>query len=319
MAHRAFWQLVVTDPAENKLALLADWAKHGRSLSAPAAQGEFDGRNTLVLVTVLNERFSMKCPRCVQRVTPGEESCSHCGYSMAVACGFYGEGSVVAEQLMDVESRLTAEERGAIRQVFEDFTAQFPQLFLMMYLGTLPPPASPRQFAFWLLNHAAVPGMGVLLPNEHGLLLVVDPPGGTAVLATGYFLEDFVRQEELDGVLRSAQKELGRAEYPGALRVIAGELTRLLKKRAKEAAKHPETFRRAPDPTGIFPPLVRTGEPVLEEAARRAIEPAIPREVLPMAPEVVKAAPAPAVNEAAPSRKTGRRLKPGARRTPPRR
>ena len=258
----------------------------------------------------------MKCPRCVQNVPMGgAESCPHCGYSMAVACGFYGGGSVVAEPLMDVESRLTVDERSGILEIFAGFAAQFPQLFFMMYLGALPPPAGPRQFAFWLLNHAAVQDVDVLLPNERGLLLVVDPQAGSAVLAAGYFLENFVSQAELDAVLRSAQKELGRAAYAGAMQVITTALTGLLIKKAKEAAKHPGAFQPAREPAVAFPPLVRTGEPVMVGAAA-PMEPCPTTTTTDSAPALPDEGPA--IPTAA-VRKSVRRLKTAARRNPPRR
>lgn len=253
----------------------------------------------------------MKCPRCVQTLTPAAGTCPHCGYAMAVACGFYGEGSVVAEPLMDVESRLSEEERQAIRQTFAGFSAQFPQLFFMMYLGAMPPPASPRQFAFWLLNHAAVPGLDVMLPNERGLLLVVDPQAGSAVLATGYFPETFVSQAELDAVLRSAQKELGRADYPAAVAVMMGPLATVLRKKAKQAERHPAAFRQAAPSPAAFPRLVRTGEPVLHETPPP--EPEVP--VVPHAP----APPDTAAPPPSPAARTIHRLKDTARRHPPHR
>ncbi len=184
---------------------------------------------------------------------------------MAVACGFYGGWSVVAAQLMDVESRLTEEERTTIRRAFASFTNEFPQLFFMMYLGGLPPPASPRQFSFWLLNHAAVQE-AELLPNERGLVLVVDPTAGSAVLASGYFLENFLTQMELDTVLRAATKDLGRADYPGAVLAVTGALAALLKKKAREAARNPAAFAPPPAAAGAFPRLTRTGEPVMSDA-----------------------------------------------------
>jgi hypothetical protein len=257
----------------------------------------------------------MKCPRCVQTLTPAAGACPHCGYAMAVACGFYGEGSVVAEQLMDVESRLSEEERQAIRQTFAGFSAQFPQLFFMMYLGTLPAPASPRQFAFWLLNHAAVPGLDVLLPNERGLLLVVDPQAGSAVLATGYFPETFVAEAELDAVLRSARKELGRADYPAAVEVMMGALGAVLRKKAKQAERHPAAFRPAAPAPAAFPRLVRTGEPILHETSLLEPEvPVVPHGTAPRHAAVPEEAAPPS-----PAPRTVRRLKGPARRHPPRR
>ena len=100
-----------------------------------------------------------------------------------------------------------------------------------------------------------------LQPNERGLLLVVDPRGGTAVLAGGYFLESLMGQEELDLVLKSAAKDFSRADYPAALRTITAELGGLLKRVAREALRNPRRWPvelPAAVPAG-FPPLVRTG------------------------------------------------------------
>lgn len=228
----------------------------------------------------------MKCPRCVQKTAPGAASCPHCGYSLQVACGLYGSEAVVAERLMDVEGSLVPEQRQAILDSLDDFGRRFPQLFFLVYLGALPPPASPRQFAFWLLNHAAVSDLDGLQPNERGLLLVVDPRGGTVVLAGGYFLESLMGQEELDLVLKSAAKDFGRADYPAALRTITAELGGLLKRVAREALRNPRRWPvELPEagPVG-FPPLVRTGEVSLPESMPEAspLEPERPpAEVIP--------------------------------------
>ncbi|MDB6070308.1 MAG: hypothetical protein JWL81_1479 [Verrucomicrobiales bacterium] len=165
---------------------------------------------------------------------------------------------------MDVEGMFCEQERADCLEWIEAFGRRFPQLFLLVYVGPLPPPASPRQFAFWLLNHAAVAEAEALQPNERGLLLVVNPTAGSAVLTGGYFIENLLSQDELDGVLRGAAREFGRAEWAAGLGAVVTGLTDILKKKAKEANRHPERFQ-APVPaewTGlqVFPPLVRTGE-----------------------------------------------------------
>jgi hypothetical protein len=208
----------------------------------------------------------MKCPRCVQLLEGQAVCCPHCGYSLASACALYGSEAVVAERLMDVEGLLTPPQREAVLEGITGFSREFPQLFLLMYLGPLPPPASPRQFAFWLLNHAAVPGLDVGFPNERGVLLVVDPRHGTAVLAGGYYVETLLSQAELDAALRPAGKELSRGDFPGALQVVLRGLAWSLKQRARTAGRMPEAYA-----TGAagFPPLVRTGEIlVVEELAQ---------------------------------------------------
>jgi len=238
---------------------------------------------------------------------------------MEAACELYGTEAVVAARLMDVEGVLPAEARASMEGTLDAFEMRFPQLFLLMYLGPLPAPVSPRQFAFWLLNHAAVPELDAMRPNERGLLLLVDPQGGTAVLTGGYFLENFITQEELDAVLRPAVRDLGRREYPAALAMVSDGLGSLLKKRAKEAARHPQRFFAPPPepPPGEFPPLMRTGE-------------VMPATGAPEGPEAASELPspnaseseAPPANAAPPSKEKtprGQNLKAAARRLKPRR
>ncbi len=227
----------------------------------------------------------MKCPRCVQPVTPEGASCLHCGYSLQAACALYGAEAVVVERLMDVDSVMTPEDQASVRAALLEFEQLFPQLFFLVYLGPLPPPASPRQFAFWLLNHAAVADADAFRPNERGLLLVVDPKAGAAVLSGGYVIENLLSGEDLERVLRAASRELGGGDFPAAVRNLLAGLVSLLRRRAKEAAKRPVPRPPGPAPDG-FPPLRRTGEAVV-------FKPEINPEAEPEAGQVCPAAVAP--------------------------
>lgn len=218
-------------------------------------------------MTGLKPGFSITCPRCVQSVLPGEDSCRHCGYSLAEADAHFGGGPVAVERLTDADGLLTGRERGAIGVLQREFERQFPQLFLLVYVGSLPVPSGPRQFGFWLLNQAAVPSLDVMRPNEKGLLLVVDPGSGTAALTAGYFLECYLGQEELNGVLEAGRKAFGRQQFVRGIQDIARMLTARLRQAAREAAKNPAAFK-APVPislalgSGPFPGLTRLKEPV---------------------------------------------------------
>lgn len=170
---------------------------------------------------------------------------------------------------MDVEGALEVEARAGVLEAIAEFDQRFPQLFLLVYVGPLPPPASPRQFAFWLLNHAAVADADAFHPNERGLLLVVDPKAGTAVLTAGYFLEPLVRQEELDRLLRAAGRDFAKADYRGAVRTLTAGLTPLLQLRVREARRNPGNFQEVANVPDSFPPLVRTGEISMPEYERQ--------------------------------------------------
>lgn len=269
----------------------------------------------------------MKCPRCVQNVTPAAVSCPHCGYALGAACELYGSGSVVVERLMDVEGALEPGMREGVLEAIAEFDQRFPQLFLLVYIGPLPPPASPRQFAFWLLNHAAVADADAFHPNERGLLLVVDPKAGTAVLTAGYFLEPLVGQDELDRLLRSAGRDFARADYRSAIQALTSGLTPVLQSRAREARKNPEAFREVAVLPDSFPPLARTGEisvvePGRPESHSKAKAQASPVPAKPREDRRVQPAAATPTGAAKATPKKGGRLKakgPPAKRPKPRR
>ena len=141
-----------------------------------------------------------------------------------------------------------------------------------------------------------------------GLLLVVDPRSGTAVLAGGYFLENLIGQEELDRVLKAASRDFSRADYPAAVQTITTALEVLLRRRAHESLRNPEQFQ-VPVPETVpvvFPPLVRTGEVSLLESISVESPPE------PLLPPVEAAPPAAAG-------RTAGRTKSAAKRANPRR
>lgn len=213
----------------------------------------------------------MKCPRCVQTVVPGEESCRSCGYSLETPDEQLGRGAVSVERLTDADGLLTGAQRDAAGAMLVEFERRFPQLFLMFYLGALPSPASPRQFGFWLLNHAAIPSLDATRPNERGMVLVVDPVAGSAALTAGYFLECYLRQEELDEALSRGRRDFTKGLWVTALRAIAGSLTEKLIRRAKEAAREPGAFAPPAPPSGLaFPALLRLGEPIAGEGEQES-------------------------------------------------
>jgi hypothetical protein len=211
-------------------------------------------------MTALKKGFSIKCPRCVQGVLTGDDFCQHCGYSLGEADSHFGAGPVAVERFTDAEGLFSSRQREEIGAVQREFERRFPQLFLMIYAGALPPPASPRQFGFWLLNQAAIPSLDVLRPNEKGLLLLVDPAAGSATLMAGYFLECYLSQDSLNDILEAGRKAFGKGEVVRGIQLIAERLTTRLCQVAREAVKHPEAFsagETAVAADGTFPGLVR--------------------------------------------------------------
>lgn len=168
---------------------------------------------------------------------------------------------MAVERLTDAGGWLSSQEEAEIGVQLAEFERRLPQLFFLVYLGELPAPSSPRQFGFWLLNHAAVSGMEEPRPNENGMLLVIDPVAGSAALTAGYFLECYVLQEELGSMLRSVSKHLASGNFAGAVRGVLQDLTTVLMRRALEAAANPDAHAPpGPRAPAVFPAFMKLGE-----------------------------------------------------------
>ncbi len=186
------------------------------------------------LVTRLNEPTFRKCPRCTQTVEPVAISCPFCGFTLESAQLLYGDDPLPVDRAMDPAGRLSAAERRELIEALERFEEVFPQLCLRVWLGNLPVPASPRQFAFWLLNQGCAEEEEPVRTKERSLLLAIDPEGGTAILGCGYFVESFVSEAELDVILAGASQEIRAGHYAGAVNRITSGLSKLLRRFAPD-------------------------------------------------------------------------------------
>lgn len=196
----------------------------------------------------------MKCPRCTQSVTQGEECCPHCGYSLAVTDDQFGADAVLLDRITDAAGVLSEGDYSKLDATLCGFERCFPQLFVAVYFGALPQQTSLRQFGFWLLNRAAVCELDVTRPNEHGALFVIDSHGRSAALVLGYFLECYLHERDNQFVLEAARRNFHRGLWASGVCAALRELTARLRRRAAEAAKSPQRFAPARPPTAPAPP-----------------------------------------------------------------
>ncbi len=179
-------------------------------------------------------------------MSEGEGYCFACGFALGFLDIEFGARSAVMERLADAAGVLTRKERHGIEVKLDRFEEQFPQLFISVYIGEAPAQAGIGEFAFWLLNRAAISEVDLSRPNDRGILLVIDPVRRKALLEAGYFIETILRREDLAGVLERAHLSLVGERYDVAIRTCVRLLTRLLNRRAK--AIHKRAKGHEPEP-----------------------------------------------------------------------
>ena len=207
----------------------------------------------------------MKCPRCVQSIHRGAMSCPHCGFAVEDADRMFGAGEVAIDCLEDTAGLLRRSERDRVACIIEEFREVFPQLFFAVYTGSFRELTSLRQFGFWLLNRAAFRDVPIDRPNEAGLLLVIDPESKAASLTFGYLLDPFLDGNDTFRCLSKAHPYLLGGDYCRGIEVVAGVLSKLLRKRSRQARRDPERFERRcapPPPVGDLARRIRDGHRV---------------------------------------------------------
>lgn len=184
----------------------------------------------------------MKCPRCVQNIHRRAAQCPHCGFALADLDDMYGTDEVRLRRLSDMAGALRLRERQKLERIMGRFEQTFPQLFFSVYYGALEEVASARQFGMWLLNHAAYDDVDISRPNDGGILLVVDLSKKMASITYGYMLDPYLNEDETFHILAKAHPDLLQGNHLQAASVIVRQLTRVLKKKSRQARRHPEHF-----------------------------------------------------------------------------
>lgn len=202
--------------------------------------------------------MKMKCPRCVQNIHRRAVQCPHCGFALTDLDDLYGSGEVRLKRLSDMAGALRLRERQKLESLMDRFEHAFPQLFFSVYYGALEDVSSLRQFGMWLLNHAAYEDVDISRPNDGGVLLVVDLSKKMVSITYGYMLDPYLNEDETFHILAKAHPDLLQGNHLQAASVILRHLTRVLKKKSRQARRHPE----------LFDPEYKTGKATIHSLER---------------------------------------------------
>lgn len=186
----------------------------------------------------------MKCPRCVQVIHRGAETCPHCGFTLADADQRFGGEEVRIRRLEDAAGLMRSVERKRVEAAMDRFERSFPQLFFAVFTGLPEGRSDLRQFGFWLLNRAAFEDVDVERPNERGILLTIDPDGKAAGMSWGYALDPFLTEEDTFLVMSRAHAYWVEGRFADGVVRSLEQLSLILMKRAGRARRDPESFER---------------------------------------------------------------------------
>ncbi len=182
----------------------------------------------------------MKCPRCSKSVTHRSTACEACGYTLADVQSLYGSNHVQMDRLHDAAHCLLKGERDKLDELFDKLERRFPQLCFFAYLGALPEGTRLNELSFWLMNHATIQTSDVARPRENGILLLLDTNSQWAGLTLGYFVEHYLRDEDLSVCLRAGQGQLAAGNYGEGLRLLFNKMGKVLARRSRHIKRLPQ-------------------------------------------------------------------------------
>jgi uncharacterized membrane protein YgcG len=155
--------------------------------------------------------------------------CPQCGLTLAELDRKFGIVPLYSRYLTDRTERLSLRDASKVREALRLFGRKFPQLLFSVVLMDLRPRAPVAEYAFWLINRARFSEFQATGSRNFELLLVIDPGAKEAALITGYGLENFVAEEDLEAALNAARPGFEAGDLAGAIRSCIEFMTRRLR------------------------------------------------------------------------------------------
>jgi len=185
----------------------------------------------------------MKCPRCVQKIHRGAESCPRCGFSMAHADEQFGAVKKEMPTLADRAGLMRLAERRRVQAAMDRFSARFPELFFVVYTGVFRQTESLRIFGFWLLNRAVFEDMPDV-KNDSGMALVIDVERKSAALSFGYQLDAYLDEDDTFQCLSKAHPHWLEGQYDLGIVALMRMMEKILQRKCLQAQRDPQKFAR---------------------------------------------------------------------------
>lgn len=190
----------------------------------------------------------MKCPRCVQKIHRAAAACPHCGFTLVDADRWFGGRELSLGCLADTAGVLRREERARVEAALDEFRQRFPQLFVAIYTGVFGEAAALRPFGFWLLNRARFAEVTAATARTAGILLTIDPESKAAGLTFGYLLDPYLEETDTFDCLARAHCHWLEGRYADGMLKALDQLSRVLRKRSRQARRNPARFERKIQP-----------------------------------------------------------------------
>lgn len=178
----------------------------------------------------------MRCPRCVQKIHRGAETCPRCGFALSCADAAFDQHPQLLPALADRAGWLRLAERRRVQKAMDRFSTRFPDVFFAVYTGIFRDHESLRIAAFWLLNRVRFDNPDDI-PNNSAVLLVIDVERKAATMSYGYHLEPYLNEEDTFTCLSKAHQPWLEARYDAGIVALIAALEKILMRKSRQAPR----------------------------------------------------------------------------------
>ncbi|MDQ6764967.1 MAG: TPM domain-containing protein [Verrucomicrobiota bacterium] len=176
----------------------------------------------------------MRCPSCGRTFDVPVARCPHCRLSLQRLDLKFGMVPRHSRFLTDRTGKIPLSDMRQLRAALRLFEKKFPQMLFSVFVDHLPAGTSVSEFTFWMANRARFSSVEKRRADNFDLLLVIDLATRSAALTTGYGLEPFVKETDLDDVLAPLAGPLGEGNVAVGIRASIEALTRRLREISKQ-------------------------------------------------------------------------------------
>ena len=175
------------------------------------------------------------CPGCHRVLPAPADQCPCCAYNAWTCVDHFPYSPPPLDRYIDVENRLSNEDRARLDRVINAVESDLPQVRLFVCLVKLLPGTDVRECGFWMLN-ASVPRDDEEAGHRPwSVLLLIDLRAFAASATVGYGLDPHVSDTQLRAALTAGQPEWQTGNFSGGVIKFVQQLHHALKQAHRTA------------------------------------------------------------------------------------
>jgi uncharacterized membrane protein YgcG len=150
------------------------------------------------------------------------------------------------DRYIDVENRLSNEDRARIDRAIDGLESEMPQVRLYVCIVKLLPGTDARECGFWMLNASVPRDEEETVHRPWSVLLLIDTQASAASATVGYGLDPYLTDNELRAALIAGQPDLGHGNFSGGVMKFVQHMHQQLKQAHRAATKTARRKEREP-------------------------------------------------------------------------